>query len=116
MKKKNKPNKRDVEGGSSLTRLQFNCPDAQSVLVAGSFNDWKLTMPMVSSANGQWSKDLSLSPGRYEYRFVVNGDWVDDPAAESVVPNEHGGVNAVLIVKAEGESERGAAEGELVAT
>jgi hypothetical protein len=41
---------------------------------------------------------VPLSPGRYEYRFVVNGEWVDDPKAKASVPNPHGGRNAVLVV------------------
>jgi hypothetical protein len=53
----------------------------------------------LSKASGtKWTKGLSLSPGRYEYRFVVNGEWVDDPKAKAFVPNSRGGRNAVLEV------------------
>ena len=31
--------------------------------------------------DGRWTKELSLAPGRYEYRFVADGQWLDDPAA-----------------------------------
>jgi hypothetical protein len=51
----------------------------------------------LSKAKGsKWYRALKLSPGRYEYRFVVNGEWVDDHKAKEFVPNPHGGLNAVL--------------------
>ena len=53
---------------------------------------------MVGLGDGRWVKELMLAPGRYEYRFVVNGEWLDDPNAKEVTPNPHGGVNAVLTV------------------
>ena len=53
---------------------------------------------MIAASPGKWVKQLSLTPGRYEYRFVVDGDWVSDPNAEQT-PNPHGGCNSVLIVQ-----------------
>ncbi|MDA1278233.1 MAG: hypothetical protein O2960_29915 [Verrucomicrobia bacterium] len=35
-----------------------------------------------------------------EYRFVVDGEWVDDPVATELTPNSHGTMNAVLVVAA----------------
>lgn len=54
---------------------------------------------MVALGNGRWVKELTLPPGRYEYRFVIDGQWVDDPKATEFVSNPHGGQNAVLIVE-----------------
>ena len=48
---------------------------------------------------GKWAKELSLAPGRYEYRFVVDGKWIDDPKAKAYMPNSSGGRNAVLHVE-----------------
>lgn len=53
---------------------------------------------MILLGDGKWAKELALPPGRYEYRFVVDGQWVDDPAAKESVPNPVGGFNAVLVV------------------
>ena len=53
---------------------------------------------MIDLGDGHWVKELTLPLGRYEYRFVVSGEWMDDPNAKEVVPNPHGGINAVLIV------------------
>ncbi len=80
--------------------LEFIHPQATEVCVAGSFNEWHPSAtPMIRLDAGKWVKELDLPPGRYEYRFVVDGQWVDDPAARETVPNPHGGVNAVLEVR-----------------
>ncbi len=55
---------------------------------------------MLRLTDGTWAKELILAPGRHEYRFVVDGEWVDDPAATDYVPNPFGGMNAVLTVVA----------------
>jgi AMP-activated protein kinase-like protein len=39
-----------------------------------------------------------LKSGQYEYRFVVDGIWSDDPQARQSVANPHGGFNSVLKV------------------
>ena len=41
-----------------------------------------------------------LKPGRYEYRFVVNEAWTDDPVTHNRIPNPFGGYNSVLSVNA----------------
>ena len=88
-----------ANAASQFICLELIRPDAQEVCIAGSFNDWHSSVtPMIRLNNGKWAKELSLAPGRYEYRFVVDGQWVDDPTANDYVPNPFGGMNAVLIV------------------
>jgi 1,4-alpha-glucan branching enzyme len=80
-------------------RFEFTSAAAGKVCLAGSFNDWSVeTTTMDRLGNGQWVKCLPLRPGRYEYRFVLDGKWGDDPQASGFVPNPHGGVNAVVRV------------------
>lgn len=81
--------------------VPFKCaqPDAQQVCVAGTFNDWSpAASPMIRVEHGLWVKQIMLPPGRYEYRFVVDGRWENDPLARELVPNPFGGFNSVLIV------------------
>jgi 1,4-alpha-glucan branching enzyme len=79
--------------------LEFNKPDARHVFVAGSFNEWKPEQtPLVPQGNGRWAGDLSVKPGRHEYLFVVDGQWVPDPNAKETVQNPFGGQNSVLVV------------------
>lgn len=80
-------------------RLEFHHEQAQTVSIAGTFNDWNpTTTPMIALGEGRWMKELVLSPGRYEYLFVVDGAWVCGPSVPEQVPNPHGGHNSVLIV------------------
>jgi 1,4-alpha-glucan branching enzyme len=74
-------------------------PEATSVAVAGTFNGWdpKRT-PLRKNGDGTWATALKLAPGRYEYRFVVDGEWLSDPAAEERVPNAFGSTNSVRVV------------------
>ena len=86
-----------------LGRVSFEIvqPGAKNVFVAGSFNEWKPEMaPLVPRENGRWVGDLTLKPGRHEYLFVVDGQWMPDPNAKESVQNPFGGKNSVLLVSA----------------
>jgi 1,4-alpha-glucan branching enzyme len=79
--------------------LELVHPSARQVFVAGSFNNWQPEQtPLVAAGNGRWTGDLKVAPGRYEYLFVVDGQWLPDPAAKQTVENPFGGRNSVLTV------------------
>jgi 1,4-alpha-glucan branching enzyme len=79
--------------------LELVKPEAKRVCVAGSFNNWKPeNTPLSPAGNGRWVGGLSVAPGRYEYLFVVDGQWLPDPNAKEVVQNPYGGKNSVMIV------------------
>ena len=79
--------------------FRLDYPSAQYVLVAGSFNQWNPTnIPLKKREKGYWSVTLILPPGRYEYRYIVDGRWMNDPKAEKV-PNEWGSENSVIVVE-----------------
>jgi len=72
-------------------------PEAKNVYVAGDFNEWKPERaPLVPTGNGRWVGDLTLKPGRHEYLFVVDGQWMPDPNAKESVQNPFGGRNSIL--------------------
>jgi hypothetical protein len=78
--------------------LELVKPGATTVCVAGSFNEWKPERtPLAPLGNGRWAGDLTVKPGRYEYLFVVDGQWLPDPNAGENVPNPYGGKNSVLV-------------------
>ena len=78
--------------------LELVKPEAQSVSVAGSFNGWKPeSTPLRRLGNGRWVGDLTVKPGRHEYLFVVDGQWLPDPNAKETVQNPYGGQNSVFI-------------------
>ena len=83
-------------------RIAFNyhSPEAGKVAVAGSFNGWNASAnPLKKNKNGSWSVVVSLFPGTYEYRFIVDGKWKDDPTCKKRHLNKYGGHNCVLIVE-----------------
>ena len=79
--------------------LELVNPAAKQVFVAGSFNNWQPERtPLVAAGNGRWMGDLRVAPGRHEYLFVVDGQWLPDPNATQSVENPFGGRNSVLTV------------------
>jgi 1,4-alpha-glucan branching enzyme len=83
----------------SRVSLEFVKPDARQVFVAGSFNQWKPeSTPLVRAADGRWTGEVAVKPGRYEYLFVVDGNWLPDPKAMEAVQNPFGGTNSVMQV------------------
>ena len=78
--------------------FKLEAPEAKEVALAGNFNDWDTdSRHLKQNKKGIWTTFLSLEPDAYEYRFLVDGEWQNDPAAE-VVPNEYGTMNCVRIV------------------
>lgn len=78
----------------------FNAPAAKEVYVVGDFNNWSIqqSFKLTSKGNGVWEKALDLKPGRYKYKFVVDGQWVPDPKNNQTEPNPFGGVDSVLTI------------------
>jgi 1,4-alpha-glucan branching enzyme len=101
---KNSPSSRaaaSAESEDAVIELKLNAPNAQGVFVAGTFNDWDPQRTSLrKDSRGVWHTFLPLSLGRYEYRFIVDGRWQEDPGAKESVANPHGGRNSVLIVRA----------------
>lgn len=59
--------------------FRFEKPDAQSVELMCECKNWQ-AHPMTKGSDGTWTTTVSLSPGTYGYKFLVNGtDWVFDP-------------------------------------
>ena len=72
---------------------------ARKVCVAGDFNNWSPdATQMQRTTSGVWTIQLKLTPGRHQYRFVVDSQWLSDPKATMSAPNPHGGMNSVVIV------------------
>ena len=73
---------------------------AREVAVAGTFNNWDpSTRPLKRGDKGNWMVTFFLPRGRYEYRFVVDGIWTDDPCCTTRCWNQYGGENCILEVK-----------------
>jgi hypothetical protein len=68
----------------------------KEVSLVGDFNQWIPTA--LSLVNGEFWISIHLAPGRYEYKFLVNGEWQNDSEALEFAGNEFGGTNSVLRV------------------
>ena len=80
-------------------RLEYYAPLAHEVFLAGTFNQWRPSVTaMHSTGGGLWVRELTLAPGKYEYLFLVDGQWLPDPAAKAYTPNPYGGMNSLLEV------------------
>ena len=80
--------------------FKFVAPEAEKVILAGSFNGWADGgTPLKRDSKGIWKTQVSLEPGTYEYRFVVDGHWRDDPECPSRTPNTFGSENCIREVE-----------------
>lgn len=78
----------------------LHAPQAKKVSLAGSFNNWDTkTLSAKKATKGNWTVNVSLKPGRYEYKFLVDGSWVNDPRCNACVPNPYGGHNCTVEIK-----------------
>jgi hypothetical protein len=84
-------------GDEILFAAKFD--NARKVLIAGDFNNWSpMSTPMITNNGADWRTSLPLPPGRYRYRFVVDGKWLTDPHNSYVEANQFGELNNVVEV------------------
>ena len=86
--------------GTVSVNFSYADPAAKTVAVAGEFNAWNTTAnPLQKDDAGNWKASLALKPGRYQYKFVVDGNWKIDPANPDTTEDGLGGKNSVKVVK-----------------
>lgn len=82
--------------------VEFTCHAssmARNVCLAGNFNDWNTSsMPMKKEKDGTWRIKIKLSPGKYEYKYFVDGAWASDLSCSELVPNSFGTANCIISV------------------
>jgi cyclomaltodextrinase len=76
-------------------------PGEKEVNLFGQFNSWdRHSLPMKDlNGDGVLEVEVPLDPGRYEYKFFVDGREVVDPANPDKVPNGMGDFNSVRIIE-----------------
>jgi len=76
--------------------FRFAAPTAMSVLLVGDFTHWQQKgIPMQKGKDGIWMATVELTPGKHSYRFIVDGEWRDDPECALRVPNPYGSQDMV---------------------
>lgn len=81
-------------------RFVLSRPGSKRVSLCGQFNGWSPDeTPMKQAESRCWETTLALQPGRYEYKFIADGEWLHDPNARENLPNPHGSLNSVMEVR-----------------
>jgi 1,4-alpha-glucan branching enzyme len=92
--------RRATAAKATVTEFRIFAPQARKVHVAGSFNNWDASVLSArKDVQGNWVVKVGLKPGRYEYKFVVDGTWLNDPRCTQYVQNSFGSQNSVITVK-----------------
>jgi len=77
----------------------LNAPEASAVSLVGDFTHWEQhPIQMKKTRTGVWKAQVNLQPGTYHYRFLVDGQWWDDPNCTLHAPNPFGSQDDVCVV------------------
>lgn len=95
-----------VAGGAVF---RYSNKEARTVHLVGDFNDWSpMADPMTDdNGDGEWSLFYPLEPGRYAYKFVIDGRrWIPDPTNGNHEPDGFDGRNSIVVIPASGAGSR----------
>lgn len=85
-----------AQDAGKKVKFELSYPTATRVAVTGDFNRWdKNGITLTKGKNGVWTIDLSLKPAKYQYKFIVDGEWKTDPQNKFSLPNAFGTENSV---------------------
>ena len=86
-------------GARTVVPFAFKAPNARQVFLAGEMTDWDHEkIAMVRGEDGVWRASVALPPGQWVYKFVVNGEWVADPANPLSDKDGQGGRHSYLLL------------------
>jgi CubicO group peptidase (beta-lactamase class C family) len=85
--------------GNTTFRLK-GFENAQIVALAGSFNNWSQSQTLFAREGNEWVSRVDLAPGKYTYKFIVDGQWMTDPGNPETEDDGSGNTNSVLVLKA----------------
>jgi hypothetical protein len=88
----------EVHEEGSVVFFLYGYQNRKEVILAGSFNGWNEHAIRMNKTSFGWELRADLPPGRYEYKFIADGEWLHDPKAKENVQNEHGTLNSVLYI------------------
>ncbi|MEE9132740.1 MAG: isoamylase early set domain-containing protein [Gemmatimonadota bacterium] len=94
------PQARPESGAMIYVQFVLEAPSANTVAVAGDFNDWSPNMVLTDpEGDGIWTGRVALKPGVHQYMFVIDGtQWTTDPRADRYTDDGFGNRNAVLVI------------------
>ena len=87
-----------TENGNACFKLN-GFENAKNVIVAGSFNKWNENLFKMTKVEDGWELTLKIRPGEYQYRFIVDGKWIEDPNNPNKIENEYHQYNSLINIK-----------------
>ena len=85
-----------INAAKKKQMFSYRAPGAMTVQLVGDFTQWqKQPIALRKESDGIWRISVELEPGAHHYRFIVDGQWRDDPECQMHVPNPYGGKNMV---------------------
>lgn len=88
-----------IEWDGRVVTFHLTGVEADQVFLVGDFNGWnERSHPMVKVGDRHWVLMLDLPPGEYEFKYLVDGVWYNDPEAHKYLLNPWGSENSVVIV------------------
>ena len=98
MKNSRSPNSRNKHN----QMFSICAPAAQRVQLVGDFTHWQSRpISLAKHDGGVWTTKVGLEPGEHRYRFLVDGEWQNDPDCSIRVPNPFGSQDSVVKVPEE---------------
>ncbi|WP_109434282.1 glycogen-binding domain-containing protein [Aquimarina sp. AU119] len=88
----------DKNGNITFTLNGYDT--ARKVILSGSFNKWNEDLFRMTKNEDCWTLTLKIRPGEYQYKFIVDGDWIEDPDNPRKTINEFSGYNSLIDIKA----------------
>ncbi|OGX25862.1 MAG: hypothetical protein A3D10_07655 [Omnitrophica WOR_2 bacterium RIFCSPHIGHO2_02_FULL_48_11] len=89
------------------TAFSLAAPEAQSVYVTGSFNDWSLDESCrMKQEDGAWVARIPLRSGLHKYQFIIDGRWCEDPENNRQERNSFGDINSLIEVQSGGQAQK----------
>jgi hypothetical protein len=87
-------------GGNEGVAFSLEAPQATRVSLVGDFNNWDpAATPLARGSAGRWEAIVPLTPGRYQFTFVVDGSrWVRDPSLPQALGDDFGQPTSVITV------------------
>ncbi len=82
-------------------KFEVMAEPGSKVFLAGSFNEWSDNAKALKEKDGDgcFTSTMLLEPGEYEYKFVINGEWLIDSENPNFNQNKLGTLNSVVKVE-----------------
>jgi len=86
------------EKRARVVTFKITAPPHAKVQIAGDFNGWQPQGLQFDSTHVEpfWLKQVELQPGAYQYKYLINGNWIPDPGNRLHVDDSLGGVNSLI--------------------